>query len=244
MVRLLDALAAHTDPVSLKELVVRHGAASVDRAPHPERMVMGRFVDRPEAGSYRLGMRLLELGNLVKARLNVREAALDADARTAQADPPAGQSVGAPGRRDRLHRTRLQRTLRHAGGARHRRPRAAASDLGRQAVPAADEPQARARLRDPHRPGRPHTRTASPSWRKLERELAQVRAARLSRATTRSWNSACAAWPPASTTIRASWSPACRFRRRPTVCRTRGSGRSVNGADDFGSARLSAEGPA
>jgi DNA-binding IclR family transcriptional regulator len=27
-------------------------------------------VDRPEAGSYRLGMRLLELGNLVKARLS------------------------------------------------------------------------------------------------------------------------------------------------------------------------------
>jgi DNA-binding IclR family transcriptional regulator len=37
---------------------------------------VGRFVDRPEAGSYRLGMRLLELGNLVKARLNVRDAAL------------------------------------------------------------------------------------------------------------------------------------------------------------------------
>jgi DNA-binding IclR family transcriptional regulator len=33
-------------------------------------------VDRPEAGNYRLGMRLLELGNLVKDRLNVRDAAL------------------------------------------------------------------------------------------------------------------------------------------------------------------------
>jgi len=33
-------------------------------------------VDRPEPGSYRLGMRMLELGNLVKARLNVRDAAL------------------------------------------------------------------------------------------------------------------------------------------------------------------------
>jgi DNA-binding IclR family transcriptional regulator len=39
-------------------------------------LTIGRFVDRPEAGSYRLGMRLLELGNLVKARLNVRDAAL------------------------------------------------------------------------------------------------------------------------------------------------------------------------
>jgi IclR family transcriptional regulator, carbohydrate utilization repressor len=33
-------------------------------------------VDRPQAGSYRLGMRLLELGNLVKDRIDVREAAL------------------------------------------------------------------------------------------------------------------------------------------------------------------------
>ena len=37
---------------------------------------MGRYVERPETGSYRLGMRLLELGNLVKARLSVRDAAL------------------------------------------------------------------------------------------------------------------------------------------------------------------------
>ncbi|MBS7349805.1 MAG: IclR family transcriptional regulator, partial [Comamonas sp.] len=39
-------------------------------------LAVGRFVDRPESGSYRLGMRLLELGNLVKARLSVRETAL------------------------------------------------------------------------------------------------------------------------------------------------------------------------
>lgn len=35
---------------------------------------MGRFVERPESGTYRLGMRLLELGNLVKGRLDVRDA--------------------------------------------------------------------------------------------------------------------------------------------------------------------------
>jgi len=39
-------------------------------------LVSGRYVDRPEAGNYRLGMRLLELGNFVKGRLNVRDAAL------------------------------------------------------------------------------------------------------------------------------------------------------------------------
>jgi DNA-binding IclR family transcriptional regulator len=37
-------------------------------------LTIGRFVDRPQSGVYRLGMRLLELGNLVKGRLNVRDA--------------------------------------------------------------------------------------------------------------------------------------------------------------------------
>ena len=78
MMKLLDALAAHSDPVSLKEL-------SLSTSLHPSTahrilndMVVGRFVDRgDQAGTYRLGMRLLELGNLVKARLSVREAALE-----------------------------------------------------------------------------------------------------------------------------------------------------------------------
>ncbi len=78
MMKLLDALAAHADPVSLKDLARA-------TALHPSTahrilndMVLGRFVDRGGApGTYRLGMRLLELGNLVKARLSVREAALE-----------------------------------------------------------------------------------------------------------------------------------------------------------------------
>jgi IclR family transcriptional regulator, KDG regulon repressor len=76
MMRLLDALAAHTDPVSLKEL-------SLGTQLHPSTahrilndMVTCRLVDRSDPGTYRLGMRLLELGNLVKARLSVREAAM------------------------------------------------------------------------------------------------------------------------------------------------------------------------
>jgi DNA-binding IclR family transcriptional regulator len=39
-------------------------------------MASDRLIDRIEPGSYRLGMRLLELGNLVKMRINVREMAL------------------------------------------------------------------------------------------------------------------------------------------------------------------------
>ena len=76
MFSLLDALAAHQDPVSLKELSERTGLHPSTAHRILNDLAIGRLVDRPEAGSYRLGMRLLELGNLVKARLDVRDAAL------------------------------------------------------------------------------------------------------------------------------------------------------------------------
>lgn len=77
MVSLLDALAHYPDPVSLKELSAVTGLHPSTAHRILNDMVVKRFVDRAEAGSYRLGMRLLELGNIVKSRLNVREAALD-----------------------------------------------------------------------------------------------------------------------------------------------------------------------
>lgn len=73
---LLDVLAEQQDPVSLKELSERTGLHPSTAHRILNDLAAGRFVDRPEAGSYRLGMRLLELGNLVKARLDVREAAI------------------------------------------------------------------------------------------------------------------------------------------------------------------------
>lgn len=73
---LLDVLAAHADPVSLKEISERTGLHPSTAHRILNDLATGRLVDRPEAGSYRLGMRLLELGNLVKARLDVRDAAL------------------------------------------------------------------------------------------------------------------------------------------------------------------------
>ena len=76
MFALLDVLASHQDPVSLKLI-------SEQTRLHPSTthrilndLAIGGLVERPQAGSYRLGMRLLELGNLVKARLDVRDAAL------------------------------------------------------------------------------------------------------------------------------------------------------------------------
>src|ERR1700709_1435787 len=73
---LLDVLAAHTDPVSLKELSARTGLHPSTAHRILNDLTEGRYVERPEAGSYRLGMRMLEMGNLVKARLDVRDAAL------------------------------------------------------------------------------------------------------------------------------------------------------------------------
>lgn len=77
MVSLLDALAHYPDPVSLKELSKVTGLHPSTAHRILNDMVITRFVDRADPGSYRLGMRLLELGNIVKSRLNVREAALD-----------------------------------------------------------------------------------------------------------------------------------------------------------------------
>jgi DNA-binding IclR family transcriptional regulator len=73
---LLDTLAAQPEPVSLKEISERTGLHPSTAHRILNDLAIGRLVDRPQAGSYRLGMRLLELGNLVKARLDVRDAAI------------------------------------------------------------------------------------------------------------------------------------------------------------------------
>jgi DNA-binding IclR family transcriptional regulator len=73
---LLETLAAQPESVSLKEISERTGLHPSTAHRILNDLAIGRFVDRPQAGSYRLGMRLLELGNLVKARLDVRDAAL------------------------------------------------------------------------------------------------------------------------------------------------------------------------
>lgn len=76
--RLLDALAAQPDPVTLKELSATTGLHASTAHRILNDMVVGRYVERVDNGLYQLGMRLLELGSLVKGRLNVREAAVSA----------------------------------------------------------------------------------------------------------------------------------------------------------------------
>ena len=76
MFALIDVLASREEAISLKEISERAGLHLSTTHRLLNDLATGRFVDRPQPGSYRLGMRLLELGNLVKSRLNVRDAAL------------------------------------------------------------------------------------------------------------------------------------------------------------------------
>jgi DNA-binding IclR family transcriptional regulator len=76
MMSLLGTLSRHGAPVNLKQL-------AAETRLHPSTahrilavMVENRLVDRIEPGTYRLGIRLLELGNLVKSRISVRQEAL------------------------------------------------------------------------------------------------------------------------------------------------------------------------
>jgi DNA-binding IclR family transcriptional regulator len=77
MFALIDVLASRDEPMSLKDISQLTGLHPSTTHRILNDLAVGRFVDRPEAGSYRLGMRLLELGNLVKGRLSVRDAALE-----------------------------------------------------------------------------------------------------------------------------------------------------------------------
>jgi len=76
MMKLLDVLARDDTPTSLKQL-----ALGTELHPSTAHRILGAmsaagFVERAPNGNYRLGIRLLELGNLVKSRLDIRAAAL------------------------------------------------------------------------------------------------------------------------------------------------------------------------
>lgn len=74
--QLLDLMARHNQPCSLKLLAEESGLHISTCHRILNDLVLTRIVHRPMSGHYQLGMRLLELGNLVKARLNVRAIAL------------------------------------------------------------------------------------------------------------------------------------------------------------------------
>jgi DNA-binding IclR family transcriptional regulator len=73
---LMNVLASQEEAISLKEISEKTGLHPSTAHRILNDLAIGRYVDRPQPGNYRLGMRLLELGNLVKNRLNVRDAAM------------------------------------------------------------------------------------------------------------------------------------------------------------------------
>ena len=75
--QLLDALAAETEAVALKKIAATTGLHPSTAHRILNDLVLGRYVERVDSGMYQLGMRLLELGSLVRGRLSVREAALE-----------------------------------------------------------------------------------------------------------------------------------------------------------------------
>lgn len=74
--RLIQVLANYHEPMSLKQLSMSTGlhTSTVHRILND--LTVSRSVERTSTGEYKLGIRLLELGNLVKARLSVRELAI------------------------------------------------------------------------------------------------------------------------------------------------------------------------
>lgn len=76
MMSLLDVLASSPEPASLKHLSQTTGLHPSTAHRILAAMTGTRLVERQDAGTYQLGIRLLELGNLVKSRINIREIAL------------------------------------------------------------------------------------------------------------------------------------------------------------------------
>lgn len=75
MTSLLDVLAEASDPVPLKRLAQATGLHPSTAHRILAAMTASRIVERHDQGTYRLGIRLLELGNIVKSRLNIRDVA-------------------------------------------------------------------------------------------------------------------------------------------------------------------------
>jgi DNA-binding IclR family transcriptional regulator len=70
--RLLDAIAAHEEPVSLKTLVGATGLHPSTAFRILASLIEHRLVERSETGRYQLGVKLLHLGNRVRGARDPR----------------------------------------------------------------------------------------------------------------------------------------------------------------------------
>lgn len=172
--RLLDALAAQPEPVTLKELAATTGLHASTAHRILSDLVVGRYVERVDNGVYQLGMRLLELGSLVKGRLNVREAALSP---MRSLHKLTGQTINLSVQQgdeivyiDRAWSERSgMQVVRAIGG----RAPLHLTSTGKLFLSTGDSRQIRAYAQRTGLAG--HTRNSLTELERLERELAQVR---------------------------------------------------------------------
>ena len=76
MMSLLDVLAESPEPAPLKKLSKATGLHPSTAHRILAAMTHSRLVERHDSSTYALGIRLLELGSIVKSRINIREIAL------------------------------------------------------------------------------------------------------------------------------------------------------------------------
>src|SRR3954462_12687549 len=174
MFALIDVLASREEAISLKEISEKTGLHPSTTHRILNDLATGRFVDRPEAGSYRLGMRLLELGNMVKARLNVRDAALLPMRELHKLiQQPVNLSVRQGDEIVYVERAYSERSgmqvVRAIGG----RAPLHLTSTGKLFLAADDAQRVRAYATRPGLPG--HTRNSLTQLQSLERELAKAR---------------------------------------------------------------------
>ncbi len=180
MFGLLDVLATYRDPVSLKTI-----AAATKLHPSTAHrilndLVLGRLVERPDAGSYQLGMRLLELGNLVKGRLDVRESAIGPMRELHRlTHQPVNLSVRQGDEIVYIERAYSERSgmqvIRAVGG----RAPLHLTSVGKLFLSVDDAPKVRAYASRTGLAG--HTRNSITELAKLERELSKIRSYGVSR---------------------------------------------------------------
>lgn len=177
---LLDTLAAQPEPVALKDISERTGLHPSTAHRILNDLAVGRFVDRPQSGHYRLGMRLLELGNLVKARLDVRDAALGPMRELHRiTHQPVNLSVRQGDEIVYIERTYSERSgmqvVRAVGG----RAPLHLTSVGKLFLAQDDPPRVRAYAVRTGLTG--HTRNSITDLARLERELSSVRATGVAR---------------------------------------------------------------
>ncbi len=76
LARLLDAIAGHEDPVSLKIISAETGLHPSTAFRILSSMVEHGFVERTSRGTYQLGVKLMQLGSRLNASVDIRKIAL------------------------------------------------------------------------------------------------------------------------------------------------------------------------